>query len=170
MICWLKGRIKCFSGFLVRQINSRSTEWLHREHLRHVSKCIWLHSAGQHPPSWSAPTTPTFSFAWKPSSGWVPRRMLKAICVTLDVLVSASVPPCVCYRRRQMSSWKHWVLFVVSRASIWRCSLTNVCVSVYVCVCLQSTWGEGESFKGAAVTPYCPPANTAGEVFQLRNH
>lgn len=42
----------------------------------------------------------------------------------------------------------------------------HVCVfaRVCVCVCLQSTRGEGESAEGAALTPYRPPANPPGRV------
>lgn len=100
---------------------------------------------GQPPPFWSAPPPPPLSTAWKPSCGWVPRRMLKAIYVTLDVLVSASGSPCVCYERRQTDELLEIrsVLFVVSPPELRPvcvvvgigCSLTNVCVCV--CVCSQ---------------------------------
>lgn len=49
---------------------------------------------------------------------------------------------------------------------MWRCSVTclRVCLCVCICVCvsLQSTWREGESTKGATITPHCPAPNPPG--------
>lgn len=114
----------------------------------------------------------SLSVAWKPSGGCVPGRVFEAIYVGLcgcgpasvcwlqaertDRLASGNMDCGVCGCAWWAESSENF------RQRVWRCGLTSVCV------CLQSTWGEGESTEGAALTPHCPPANTSGTVTTVK--